>query len=394
MQYSPFIFTLLLFSLPALPQVAIAATGDDAAADWQEGWIDLGAHHPDFGWQQVGEATWTKDENKVACDGKPGWLFTTTEWADFELEVDFRALDAEANSGIFLRSKLDPADPAQDCYEVNIAPASHPYPTGTLVERQLPARDAEDFSNNSDWRRMHLKAEGGRIAVHIGDKLIAKYEDPVPIAKGYIGLQSNGGRVEFKNVRLKPLGTEKLLNGHDLAGWNTDLAGPAKFEIEGDGELHVTGGSGQLESTGEYGDFVLQLECKVNGDGLNSGVFFRCIPGDKMNGYECQISNAVKEGDPNQPADCGTGGIYRRVDARRIVARDHEWFGITLVADGPHIAAWVNGQQVTDWNDEREPDENPRRGLRLEPGTFCLQAHDPTTDLLFRNMRLAELPER
>lgn len=394
MQYSPFIFTLLLFSLPALPQCAIAQFGGGPAADWQEGWIDLGAHHPDFGWQQVGEATWTKDENKVACDGKPGWLFTTTEWADFELEVDFRALDAQANSGIFLRSKLDPEDPAQDCYEVNIAPASHPYPTGTLVERQLPARDAEDFSNNSEWRRMHLKAEGGRIVVHIGDKLVAEYEDPVPIAKGFIGLQSNGGRVEFKNVRLKPLRTEKLLNGHDLAGWNTDLAGPAKFEIEGDGELHVTGGSGQLESTGEYGDFVLQLECKVNGDGLNSGVFFRCIPGDKMNGYECQISNAVKEGDPNQPADCGTGGIYRRVDARRIVARDHEWFGITLVADGPHIAAWVNGQQVTDWTDEREPDENPRRGLRLEPGTFCLQAHDPTTDLLFRNMRLAELPER
>ncbi len=55
----------------------------------------------------------------------------------------------------------------------------------------------------------------------------------------------------------------------------------------------MLGGSGQLESDGEYGDFVLQFECKVNGDGLNSGVFFRCIPGEKMNGYECQIQQRL-----------------------------------------------------------------------------------------------------
>ena len=58
------------------------------------------------------------------------------------------------------------------------------------------------------------------------------------------------------------------------------------------------------------------------------------------------------------------------------------------------MAAWVNGYQVSDWVDRRKPNKNPRRGLRLEPGTIMIQGHDPTTDLLFRNLRISELPKR
>jgi hypothetical protein len=47
---------------------------------------------------------------------------------------------------------------------------------------------------------------------------------------------------------------------------------------------------------------------------------------------------------------------------------------------------------VTDWRDERPPAENPRQGLRLEPGTLMIQAHDPTTDLVFRGIAIADLP--
>jgi hypothetical protein len=135
----------------------------------------------------------------------------------------------------------------------------------------------------------------------------------------------------------------------------------------------------------------MQLDCKVNGHGLNSGLFFRCIPGDVLMGYESQIQNAMKDGDPTKPVDAGTGAIYRRTTARRIVAEDHEWFTKTIIADGPHIAVWVNGYQVTDWTDDRPVDENPRKGLRTAPGTIAIQGHDPTTDLLFRNLKIAEL---
>ena len=65
-------------------------------------------------------------------------------------------------------------------------------------------------------------------------------------------------------------------------------------------ELHVTNGRGILETEASYGDFVMQLDCFVDGDGLNSGVFFRSIPGEFANGYESQIHNGVKDGDPHE----------------------------------------------------------------------------------------------
>jgi len=67
---------------------------------------------------------------------------------------------------------------------------------------------------------------------------------------------------------------------------------------------------------------------------------------------------------------------------------------MTLIADGPHMAAWVNGYQVSDWTDDRPAHENPRKGLRLEPGTIMIQGHDPTTNISFRNLRIAEWAER
>ena len=65
---------------------------------------------------------------------------------------------------------------------------------------------------------------------------------------------------------------------------------------------------------------------------------------------------------------------------------------MTLVPTGPHVAVWVNGYQVTDWTDDRPEHENPRNGLRTKPGTIALQGHDPTTNLRFRNLKIAELP--
>ncbi len=157
------------------------------------------------------------------------------------------------------------------------------------------------------------------------------------------------------------------------------------------GEINVKNGPGALESEGRYGDFVLQFDVLSNGKHLNSGIFFRSIPGQYNNGYECQIRNQWEGDDRNRPVDFGTGGIYRRQPARRVNAEDHKWATMTLHAEGNHIAVWVNGLQVNDWTDTRDPHENPRNGLRTEPGTLQIQGHDPTTDLSFRKLRMANL---
>jgi hypothetical protein len=90
--------------------------------------------------------------------------------------------------------------------------------------------------------------------------------------------------------------------------------------------------------------------------------------------------------------DYGTGAIYRRMPARLGIAKDGEWFTLTVVADGKHLATWVNGIPVVSWVDNRPPSANARTGCCLNAGHISLQGHDPTTDLSFRNFRLAELP--
>ncbi len=191
---------------------------------------------------------------------------------------------------------------------------------------------------------------------------------------------------------------EPIFNGTDFTGWKPfkgeTKREASKFAVTDDGEIRLTNGPGDLQTDKQFDNFVLQLDCKTNGKWLNSGVFFRCIPGQYQNGYEAQIHNRYKDNDRTKPADYGTGGIYRRVPARKVISSDNEWFTLTVVADGPHISTWVNDYHVVDWTDDRKPNENPRNGLRTTKGHLSIQGHDPSTDLLFRDIRVSELPVR
>ncbi len=195
-------------------------------------------------------------------------------------------------------------------------------------------------------------------------------------------------------IHFRPQATVPIFNGKDLKGWTKfegdEAKGQSEFAVTDDKELKVTNGPGDLRTEAKYGDFLLQFECKTNGAALNSGIFFRCIAGEYQNGYECQIQNAFKDGDRTKPADFGTGAIYRRIAARKVVSNDKEWFRVTLMARGPNIATWVNGYPVVSWVDEREKNDNPRKGLRTDAGHLSIQGHDKTTDILFRNLRVAD----
>jgi hypothetical protein len=160
--------------------------------------------------------------------------------------------------------------------------------------------------------------------------------------------------------------------------------------------INVIQGGGQLETEGVFRDFVLQLDIRTNpkdpNHHPNSGVFFRGDPGVYWSGYESQIRNEYKE-DRTKPVDWGTGAVYGRSAARRVIPNDGEFFTKTIVAGGRRMCIWINGYPVTDWEDTR-PEGKTRQNARLEAGTISLQAHDPTTNLDFRNIRIAELPRQ
>jgi hypothetical protein len=361
------------------------------AEEIAEGWILLFDGGTTFGWKAASKTNWRIEDAALTADeGEVGLLHTTGQFGNYVLKVDFRSA-AGTNSGVFLRTSPAPTDVNGRCYEVNIADwGTNDWPTGSIVQH----KKAEKAHDSEDWQTMELTADGSHFTVKIDGQQVLDLQDPEPLGRGFIGLQFRRGKIQFRNVKLKPLGTKSLFNGEDLTGWKTYPDMASKFTVTPEGWLNVKNGRGMIETEGEYDDFTLQLDVFVNGKGLNSGIFFRCIPGEVMNGYEAQIHNAYVDGDRTKPKDCGTGGIFRRQDARRVVADDFKWFTMTIHADDKHIACWVDGYQVSDWTDRRKPDPNPRRGVREEAGTLQIQGHDPTTDLSFRNLRIADLPKR
>ncbi len=385
---------LLLFTLVVgwvMPvSHAWAQTPGLSAAEIEEGWISLFDGETLFGWNQVTKTDWKVVDGTIqATSGEIGLLCTTTQFADYILRVDFLA-EEKTNSGIFLRTSPKPKSPTYDCYELNIAPPSNSFPTGSFVGREKVTPDCQP----GKWHTFEVRVQGPVLEVKLDGEVVSTLEDSAYLGKGFIGLQHNEGKVQFKNVSLKPLGLKSIFNGKDLTGWKQYPEMVTKFSVTEEGAIRAQDGPGQLETEGLYANFVLQMQAKTNAENLNSGVFFRSIPGDKMMGYESQIHNGIEGDDPTKPVDSGTGAIFRRSVARKVVSKDKQWLTKTLIAEGAHISVWVNGYQVTDWTDQRKPDENPRRGQRLTAGSIILQGHDPTTDVLFRNFQIQELPER
>lgn len=369
---------------------SVGADNCPSAQSLEEGWISLFDGKTLFGWKAHSYADWhVSDGVVIATEGGEGLLRTTSQFSDFELSVDFKTT-VKTNSGIFARTSPVPKNPATDCYEINIAPQTDPFPTGSVVGRKR----AQALALTADqWHTMRIIVNHDVGTCYLNGEHVNHFST-ADLGRGYIGLQFQKGKIQFRNIFLKPINLKPLLTGNGLKDWITDQSGETTFTFDGAENLQMKSGPGQLESKQHFADCVIRATIKTNAEGLNSGIFFRCIPGEKMNGYESQIQNQMIDGDPSRPFDCGTGGIFRRQNARRIVAQDKQWFHKTIVAVGPHISVWVNGYQVTDWTDKRKPDANPRRGLRLEAGSIMLQGHDPTTDILIRQINAAELLDR
>ena len=330
-----------------------------------DGWLMLFDGETTFGWKIDGDAE-VKDGALVLGKGKKTAATPTTQFVAYDLRMEtegvgkFQFKDASSESAFGLLGQP------------------------TIVD--LKVRVEAGGSDTSTT----LSVGPDKVA-----RITAEVSTSTPAA---MTIQAPaGGSLVIKSIKVKPHGTKPLFNGKDLTGWkvfNDPKRMNTKFEVTTDGELSAKNGPGDLQTEGQYDNVVLQLECKTNGKGLNSGVFFRCVPDQYQNGYEAQIHNGYKDDDRTKPVDFGTGAIYRRVPARKVVSNDNEWFTMTVAADGPHFSTWVNGYQTVDWTDDRKPNDNPRNGLRTAKGHLSIQGHDPTTDLLFRNIRIAELPAK
>lgn len=364
------------------------------AEQLEQGWVRLFDGQSLYGWFVVGNADWQIAPEGVlkVTRGEPSFLCTSFQIPNYELQLDFRS-DAKTNSGIFLRTGPQPQDVGFDCLELNIAPADNPYPTGSLVERKkVEPAELGDFDPTA-WHTYLVRVVGKQIQVTLDGKQILQLDDIDVSPNGHISLQHNSGRVEFRNVLLRPLNLNALKLGEDWEqDWTLSEKEPDTFRAEPIEEgLKLVGGSGQLQSKQSFGNFFLQARYTLAKPEVNSGIFFRCIPNALLDGYECQVNHAIVEGDPLRPLDAGAGAIFRRQPARVVVGDASQPTYLTLLASGPQMVTWVNGLQVAEFYDTREPNENPRKGQRLEAGPIALQGHDATTDVTFQSIKIAEI---
>lgn len=184
----------------ALSEASNALSDEEEAAGWR---LLFDGSSLD-GWQSESDVDWAVTGGVIqATRGEVGLLHTTEEFADFELKVDFRAARG-TNSGIFLRSKASPTDVLTDCYELNIAPASNPFPTGSFVGRHR----VEGAGETDHWRSYEVSAVGGDFEVRLDGGVVLQFHDDEPIASGVLGLQFNQGSIEFRNVKIRPLGSQ------------------------------------------------------------------------------------------------------------------------------------------------------------------------------------------
>jgi hypothetical protein len=271
--------------------------------------------------------------------------------------------------------------------------------TSAVTTSRFPAVDHHvDLEVTGAEATLHLAGIPGKVQ-RLAPGTVVREQIPGPTQPGSarqpVRIQvAAGGTVRVRKLAVRPRVAQPLFNGKNLDGWQIDRSDPkrsqARFTVTANGELHVLGGPGDIRTEAQFADFLLQAEVRTAGPTVNSGLFFRCVPGQIQNGYECQIQNGYKNGNRREPLDYGTGAIYRRAAARKVVANDNDWFTLTVLADGPHLATWVNGYPVVDWTDERPRDENPRKGLRTDPGHLSIQGHSPpmSADVLFRNIRI------
>jgi hypothetical protein len=364
----------------------------------EEGWILLWDGRTDFGWEWHGDAAWSIRDGVLSASGdKAGWLGTTSMFADYVLKIEFRTA-ADGNSGVFLRSAREGL-PHRTGYELQIYDDQpQGFNTGSLVfyAKAQPAKLIPD-----QWNSYEITVRGSHFTAVLNGKTILDVDNPTHNV-GVIGLQYNPNKpIDFRDIKLKPLGLQPLFNGKDLSGW-TKLDNPRRQAVHEwsvrDGVLHLEKGSGELESEKQFRNLVLQLGIRTNPPSPdhhpNSGVFIRGRKGQFWSGYEIQIRNEFKHGDRSLAHDFGTGGVYFYQPARQVIPNDGEFFYETIVAYDRHISTWVNGIQVADYEDTKPEGNNTRKQANLQAGVISLQAHDPTTNLDFKGIRAVELPGR
>lgn len=183
-----------------------------------------------------------------------------------------------------------------------------------------------------------------------------------------------------------------LFNGKNFDGWKIG-ANASSFTIV-DGNIQVAGPRAHLFYEGPVKNHMFKnFEFKatvMTKPGANSGIFIHTAyqeDGWPAQGYEVQVNQSHTDYKR-------TGSLYNVVDVKETFVKDGEWYTEYIKVEGKHITIKINDKVVVDYEetdvDKREGD---MKNKFLKAGTFALQAHDPKSVVLYKDIMVRPLTE-
>ena len=172
------------------------------------------------------EQVWSVKDGVIVCKGEPmGYLHTVAQFKNYRLSVDYRWAPGQkpGNSGIFGRINGEPK-PLPRCLETQLKHESagdlmtfHGMKLSGNAERFKQTPNSKIGGNISavkrmvgsenpagEWNRVEIVVNGGDVTVSINGQKVNEAKD-FEVVAGFIGLQSEGGEVQFRNVVVTPL---------------------------------------------------------------------------------------------------------------------------------------------------------------------------------------------
>ena len=382
-------------------------------------WITLFDGKTLDGWKKgAGDADYKVENGAIVgttvVASSNSFLVTDKEFDDFVLELEAKIDDTTSNSGIQLRSHIDPngnnGKGKVFGYQYELDPSSRKWTAGIYDEGR---RDwlyplslnhaAQDAFKLHDLNKIKIECFGNTIRTWVNDVPAAELVDTFD-KKGFIGLQVHavskaeeaGKKVYFKNIRLMPItkasadfpknvyvmntipnnltdyekkkGWKLLFDGVDSKGWKgayKDGFPETGWQIK-DGMLTVLASEGKEGGVGgdivtidQFSAFDLSFEFKLT-PGANSGVKYFVTLKEHNTGSAIGLEYQVLDDKGHPDAKQGINGnrtlasLYDLIPAQkqeRFVHPIGQWnTGRIIVYANNHVEHYLNGVKVLEYD--------------------------------------------
>ncbi len=204
----------------------LAVPGTPSELDREpSGWTDLLAEAgPELkGWTRLpvnptGKldpmSQWTLEAGVLTCKGDGGhdWVRWDRELGDFVAHVEWKFTPVSSgkmayNSGIYVRNSAD----AKIWHQAQVGGGPNGYLFAETLVGGKPKR--VDLSKQQidkrvlpagEWNTFELTCRGKDVVLWINGAVVNEWRD-CEVPRGYFGLEAEGYRIEFRNVKVKPL---------------------------------------------------------------------------------------------------------------------------------------------------------------------------------------------